>query len=32
VLLDESTHKPTPLTEQIIAKFQPWIRRGVGGA
>ncbi len=29
VLLDESTRKPTPLTEEIIAKFQPWLRRGV---
>ena len=32
VLLDESTRKPTPLTEEILAKFQPWLRRGVGGA
>jgi len=28
VLLDETTRKPTPLTPEIIAKFQPWIRRG----
>ena len=32
VLLDESTRKPTPLTEEIIAKFQPWLCRGVAGA
>jgi acyl-CoA thioester hydrolase len=29
VLLDEPTHKPTPLTEEIIRNFQPWLRRGV---
>jgi acyl-CoA thioester hydrolase len=29
VLLDEHTHKPIPLTEEIIAKFQPWLRQGV---
>ena len=29
VLIDESTRKPTPLTPAIIAKFQPWLRRGV---
>jgi acyl-CoA thioester hydrolase len=28
VLLDEATRKPTPLTPEILAKFQPWIRRG----
>ena len=28
VLLDEHTHRPIPLTEEIIAKFQPWLRRG----
>jgi len=27
VLLDEATRKPTPLTAEILAKFQPWIRR-----
>src|SRR3954466_13284921 len=32
VLLDASTHKPKPLTEEIIARFQPWLRRGMGGA
>jgi acyl-CoA thioester hydrolase len=29
VLIDEKTRKPTPLTEEIIEKFQPWLRRGV---
>lgn len=29
VLLDELTHKPTPLTEEIVRNFQPWLRRGV---
>jgi len=29
VLIDEATRKPTPLTAEIIAKFQPWLRRGV---
>jgi acyl-CoA thioester hydrolase len=29
VLLDEATRKPTPLTEGIIAKFQPWLHRGM---
>jgi acyl-CoA thioester hydrolase len=28
VLLDEHSHRPIPLTEEIIAKFQPWLRRG----
>ena len=28
VLLDEATRKPTPLTPEILANFQPWIRRG----
>jgi acyl-CoA thioester hydrolase len=32
VLLDERTRQPTPLTEEIIQKFQPWMRRGMGGA
>jgi acyl-CoA thioester hydrolase len=32
VLLDASTRKPKPLTEEIIARFQPWLRRGMGGA
>ncbi len=29
VLIDHSTRKPTPLTPEIIAKFQSWLRRGV---
>jgi acyl-CoA thioester hydrolase len=32
VLIDESTRKPTPLTEQIIANFQRWRRRGMDAA
>jgi len=28
VLIEEATRKPTPLTPEIIAKFQPWLRRG----
>jgi acyl-CoA thioester hydrolase len=32
VLIDESTRKPAPLTEAILAKFQPWLRRGANGA
>ena len=31
VLLDETTRKPTPLTEEIIRNFQPWLRRGTDG-
>jgi acyl-CoA thioester hydrolase len=31
VLIAESTRKPTPLTEEIIGKFQPWLRRGYDG-
>jgi acyl-CoA thioester hydrolase len=29
VLIDESTRKPTPLIEEIVRNFQPWLRRGV---
>jgi len=29
VLLDEATRKPTPLTNEIIQNFEPWLRRGV---
>jgi acyl-CoA thioester hydrolase len=29
VLIDETTRKPTPLTEEIIANFQPWLKRGM---
>jgi acyl-CoA thioester hydrolase len=31
VLIDEITRKPTPLTDEIIASFQPWLRRGMDG-
>lgn len=30
VLLDETSRKPIPLTEEILANFQRWIRRGLG--
>ena len=29
VLIDEATRKPKPLTREIVAAFQPWLRRGV---
>jgi acyl-CoA thioester hydrolase len=29
VLIDAATRKPRPLTPEIIANFQPWLRRGV---
>ena len=29
VLLDEATRKPTPLTAEVVAAFQPWLRRGM---
>jgi acyl-CoA thioester hydrolase len=32
VLILESTRKPTPITNEIIQKFQPWMRRGMDGA
>ena len=32
VLVDESTRKPTPLPEETIRNFQPWLRRGFPGA
>jgi acyl-CoA thioester hydrolase len=32
VLIDEVSRKPTALTPEIIAKFQPWLRRGMAGA
>jgi acyl-CoA thioester hydrolase len=31
VLIDETTRKPKPLTDEIIANFQPWLRRGMDG-
>ena len=32
VLIDETTRKPTPLTEDIIANLERWWRRGAKGA
>ena len=32
VLIDESTRKPRPLTGEIIANFQRWLRRGIDRA
>jgi acyl-CoA thioester hydrolase len=29
VLIDDISRKPTPLTEEIVRNFQPWLRRGV---
>ena len=29
VLIDETTRKPTPLTEGIVRSFPPWLLRGV---
>ena len=29
VLLDEATRKPTPLTEEIIRNFRPWLHCGM---
>ena len=29
VLIEESTRKPTLITEEIIRNFQPWMRRGL---
>jgi acyl-CoA thioester hydrolase len=29
VLIDEATRKPVPLTAELKANFQRWIRRGV---
>jgi acyl-CoA thioester hydrolase len=32
VLIEESTRKPAPLTEEILGNFRPWMRRGTGGS
>src|ERR1700761_1098515 len=32
VLIDETMRRPTPLTEEIIANFRRWLRRGADGA
>src|SRR5262249_20952261 len=29
VLIEAVSHKPMPLTQGIVAAFQPWLRRGV---
>jgi len=29
VLIDEASRKPRPLTEGIVAAFQPWLRKGI---
>ena len=29
VMIDETTRKPAPLTPELKAQFQPWIRRGI---
>ena len=29
VLIDEVSHKPMPLTAEIVAAFQPWLRKGL---
>jgi acyl-CoA thioester hydrolase len=31
VLIEANTRKPARLTEEIIRKFQPWMRRGMDG-
>jgi acyl-CoA thioester hydrolase len=31
VLIDDITRKPVPLTADLVAKLQPWLRRGVDG-
>ena len=28
VLIDDLTRKPTPLTDDVIRNFQPWLKRG----
>ena len=32
VLVNENTRKPTPLPEETIRNFQPWLRRGMDRA
>jgi acyl-CoA thioester hydrolase len=32
VLIDEVSRKPTPLTPEVLANFQPWLRRGMDDA
>jgi acyl-CoA thioester hydrolase len=32
VLIDDVSHKPQPLTAEIVRNFQPWLRRGANVA
>ena len=32
VLIDATTRKPTPITQQIVARFQPWLLQGASVA
>jgi len=29
VLIEKTSRKPVPLTKEIVAAFQPWLRRGI---
>ncbi len=29
VLIDEASRRPTPLTEEVVAKLRPWHKRGI---
>jgi acyl-CoA thioester hydrolase len=29
VMIDEATRRPTPLTDEVVAKLKPWHKRGV---
>ncbi|MBV9559945.1 MAG: acyl-CoA thioesterase [Bradyrhizobium sp.] len=29
VFIDEATHRPVPLTDEVIAALRPWMRRGL---
>ena len=29
VFIDAASHKPMPLTPEIVAAFQPWLRKGI---
>ena len=31
VLIDDLTRKPTPLTDEVIRNFQPWLKHGTDG-
>ena len=32
VLIEEASHRPTPMPAEIVRSFQPWLRRGVNVA